>query len=326
MIVVTGAAGHIGNVLVRELLPGGEDVRALVPLWEDAAPLDGLSVEIVEGDVRDVDSLVRAFEGSDLVFHLAGMVTITNGWSELLSQVNVAGTRNVIHACLKTDVRRLVYTSSIHAIVEPPHGVVIDETLPFDPDRTPGDYAKSKALASLEVLGAVEQGLDGVIVCPTGVMGPYDHAPSEMGQLIINVAQRRLKVCLDGAYDFVDVRDVARGLILAAEEGRRGESYILSGEQIAVRDLLSLIEEFTGVRAPSLKIPLPLARTVAELARPYYSLTKTRPLFTPYSIQVLTGNCLITCGKACLELGYWPRPIRESVADSITWFGENGML
>lgn len=326
MIVVTGATGHIGNVLVRELLSRGESVRAVVPAWEDITPLKGLDAEIVEADVRDVDSLLRAFKGSDLVFHLAGIVAITPGMKELLSQVNVEGTRNVVQACLQAGVARLVYTSSIHAIVEPPHGTVIDETLPFDPDRTVGDYGRSKAQATLEVLSGVEQGLDAVIVCPTGVIGPYDYAPSEMGQLMIRVAQGSLKVSVEGAYDFVDVRDVARGLVLAAEKGRTGESYILSGERITVEDLMSILEEVTGVPAPSFKVPLALARAGAGVAPLYYKVTKTKPLFTPYSVEVLGSNCLTSSAKAQRELGYSPRPLRESVADSIQWFRENGRL
>lgn len=326
MIVITGATGHIGNVLVRELLSRGENVRAVVPPWEDTMPLDGLAVEIVEGDVRDVASLARAFEGADLVYHLAGIVAITAGMRELLDEVNVEGTRNVVQACLESGVLRLVYTSSIHAIEEPPHGIVIDEKLPFNPDGTLGDYGRSKAEASLEVLKGVEQGLDAVIVCPTGVIGPYDYAPSEMGQLMIRVAQGKLKASVEGAYNFVDVRDVATGLMLAAQKGRTGESYILSGERIAVDQLMAMLEEITGVKAPSFKVPLALARAGAEFAPLYYKVTNTKPLFTSYSIEVLGSNCLTTCAKARRELGYSPRPLRESVADAIHWFRENGKL
>jgi len=232
MIVVTGATGHIGNVLVRELLSRGENVRVVIPPFEDTTPLDGLKVEMVEGDVRQVDSLIQAFKEGDVVYHLAGIISILPGKSKLLYQVNVMGTRNVVGACLKTDVRRLVYTSSIHAIAEPPHGTAIDETLPFDPDRAIGEYDRSKAQATLEVLKAVQQGLDAIIVCPTGVVGPYDFKLSEMGQLFIDFAKKKLKAYIDGAYDFVDVRDVAIGHILACEKGHTGESYILSGERV----------------------------------------------------------------------------------------------
>jgi dihydroflavonol-4-reductase len=326
MIAVTGATGHIGSLLVNELILGGEKVRAIVPKFEDTTPLNGLNVEIIEGDVRKVDSIIKALEYCDVVYHLAGIVTIEQGKSDLLHQVNVVGTRNVVDACLRNHVRRLIYTSSVHAIHEPPHGTVIDETLPYAPDKVLGDYAKSKARASLEVLKGVRRGLDVVIVCPTGVIGPNDYRPSEMGELVINVIRGKLKGYLDGAYDFVDVRDVVRGLILACEKGRSGESYILSGEQITIRDLFLIVEEITGAKAPSFKVPGWLARTAGKITPLYYRLTKKRALFTSYSVEVLSSNSVVSSKKARCELGYHSRPLRESVADSIRWFRENGRL
>lgn len=326
MIVVTGATGHIGNVLVRELSTKGKRIRTIIPAFEDRLPLKGLRADIVEGDVRKIDSLIKAFKGSDIVYHLAGVISILPGKSKLLYQVNVVGTRNVVEACLKSGVNRLVYISSIHAIAEPPHGTVIDETFPFDPDKTVGKYGKSKALATLEVLKGVRQGLDAVIVCPTGVIGPYDYKISEIGQLILSFTKGKLKAYLDGAYDFVDVRDVVKGLILTCEKGKAGQSYILSGEQVTVRYLLSILEEVTGVKAPSFKIPVRLARAVGTLASLYYSLGKTKPLFTTYSIDVLASNSLVSSRKASSELGYSARPIRESIADAVQWFREIGRL
>jgi len=322
-VVVTGATGHIGNVLIRQLLSRGENVRVVIPPLEDTAPLDGLKVEISECDIRKIDSLIAAFKESDVIYHLAGIISILPGKSELLHQVNVLGTRNVVEACLKTGVRRLIYTSSIHAVKEPPHGIVIDETYPYDPDNVLGDYAKSKARATLEVLKGIDQGLDAVIVCPTGVIGPYDYKISEMGQLIVKFIKGGLKTYIDGAYDFVDVRDVATGLILACEKGRSGESYIVSGEQINIYSLLLILEEITGIKAPSFKIPVWLARTAGKVASPYYYLTKTKPLFTAYSVDVLASNSLISSAKARLELGYSTRSIRESIVDAVAWFREN---
>ncbi|GAG87791.1 unnamed protein product, partial [marine sediment metagenome] len=170
------------------------------------------------------------------------------------------------------------------------------------------------------------RGLDTVIVCPTGVIGPYDYKVSEMGKLIIDFIQKRLKAYIEGAYDFVDVRDVAIGHILAAEKGKSGESYILSGEQITVNDLLQILEEISDVRAPSFKIPVELARVIAAITFPYYSLTKTKPLFTPYSIDVLTSNSLVSCEKARQELGFSSRTIRKSIVDAFQWFKENDRL
>jgi len=189
-----------------------------------------------------------------------------------------------------------------------------------------GEYAKCKAQATLEVLKGVEQGLNAVVVCPTGVIGPYDYKISEMGQLIINASKGKLRAYIEGAYDFVDVRDIATGLILASEKGRSGESYILSGERITISDLLLILEEITGVKAPSFKVPAWLARTLGTITTPYYRLTKTKPLFTAYSVDVLESNSQISSEKAHYELGYSSRYIRESVADAVSWFKENSKL
>ncbi|MFC1950082.1 NAD-dependent epimerase/dehydratase family protein [Chloroflexota bacterium] len=241
MIVITGATGHIGNVLVRELIAHGQTVRALVLSDDDLRPLLGLNTEIVHGDVTDLRSLESAFAGADLVFHLAGIVTIMSSMKKVLERVNVGGLRNVVTACQATGVHRLIYTSSIHAVAEPPHGTIIDETQPFDPDRVLGDYARSKARATLLLLDEVGKGvIDAVICCPTGVIGPWDYGISNIGQLIFDFASGHLKSYVRGAYDFVDVRDVACGLILAAEKGQSGHHYIFSGAQVQVSELMNM--------------------------------------------------------------------------------------
>lgn len=324
MIVVTGATGHIGNVLVRKLLKRGENVRAVIPAGEDARSLEGLEVERVEGDLRDSESLIRAFEGARMVYHLAGIITILSGQDDLLYRVNVEGTRNVVDAGIKTGIERLVYTSSVHALEEPPQGTVIDETCPYGVECARGGYDRTKAQASLEVIKGVEKGLDAVIVCPSGVIGPYDYRISQMGQLILTFMKGNLRAYVDGAYDFVDVRDVAEGLILAGERGECGESYILSGEQITVPELFLTLEDITGVKAPSLKLPLWVVRIASRASPIYYKIAKSKPLFTAYSTEVLVSNSQITSEKARRELGYSPRPIRESIKDSVVWFRENG--
>jgi len=158
------------------------------------------------------------------------------------------------------------------------------------------------------------------------VTGSYDYKVSEMGQLIMDFLERKLKAYVVGSYDFVDVRDVARGHILAGQKGEAGQTYILSGERITVVELLSTLEEITGVKAPSLKMPRRLARAAGVLASPYYWLTKARPLFTAYSIDVLASNSLVSSEKARRELGYSSRPVEESIKDAIEWFKEAGMV
>ena len=319
MIVVTGATGHIGNVLVRELLREGERVRALIGPSRNTAPLEGLDVEKVEGDVRDLNSLLKAFKGAHLVYHLAAEISTVPGRNKLLQEVNVEGTKNVMEACLKSGVKRLIYTSSV-SVFSLDSGKSVHEDLFIDPHSLSGEYDKSKAFATLEVLKGTEKGLDAVIVCPTGVIGPYDFKPSEMGRFILDFLMGKIKAYVEGAYDFVDVRDVARGHVLAASRGQKGGIYILSGERLTIGALLSMLEEVTGIKAPSLRVPKSLALLSAKLALPYYSVTGRRPRFTPYVIRTITSNIRVKTSKAREELGYSPRPLKESIRDTVKWF------
>jgi dihydroflavonol-4-reductase len=326
MIVITGATGHLGNVLVRKLLYQNKKVRVVILPGENTASLEGLEVDKVEGDVRDPDSLRRAFQGADLVFHCAGVISILPGQNQQLYQVNVLGTRNVVNMCLETRVKRLVYTSSIHALSEPASGIVFDESSGFNPENVLGEYSKSKTLGTLEVIKGIEKGLDAVILCPSGIIGPYDYRVSEMGKLIVDFVKGKVKVYIGGAYDFVDVRDVAKGHILAGEKGRKGECYILSGQQISVLQLLKFLEEITGAKAPSLKVPHQVARVTGFFNVLYCNLMKIKPLFTPFSIDVLASNSLVCCQKAQDELGYSSCSIYESIRDTVQWFKQKGMI
>jgi dihydroflavonol-4-reductase len=327
LILVTGATGHIGNVLIRELTNQGKAVSAFVLPDDDCQPLAGLPVDIIYGNVLDVGSLESACEGVDLIFHLAGIVTILPGMTELLERVNLGGMRNVIAACRAKGVRRLVYTSSIHAIAEPPHGTVIDESQPFDPDRVLGDYARSKARATLLLLDEVSKGgLDAVICCPTGVIGPWDYGVSSIGQLILDFASGHLKSYVSGAYDFVDVRDIANGLALAAEKGQTGRHYIFSGAQVQVPELMAELARAIGNPAPTYRIPATIARAAGVLASIYYRLLRRRPVFTAYSIDVLRSNSEVSSARACGELGFKSRPWQESIRDHVEWFRDEGIL
>jgi dihydroflavonol-4-reductase len=323
MILVTGATGHIGNVLIRKLLDQGRKVRALIWRDEDTTSLKGLQVEQVQGDVLDPASLEPAMGGVETVYHLAGIISIMPGRNPFVWKVNVEGTRNILEAARHAQVRRLVYTSSIHAIGRSPHGVAMDESLGFDQDNPYGEYDRSKAAASLEVQKAANQGMDAVIVCPTGVIGPYDFRGSEMGEVIRNASEARTMFYVEGAYDFVDVRDVADGMIAANAIGRQGESYILSGQRLSVRYLLETVREVTGLAFSSIKIPFSLAEFAARFTPWYYLKTKVKPRFTPYSLEVLQSNSNISHAKAARELGYHPRPLHETITDTVRWLFEN---
>ena len=326
MDVVTGATGHVGNVIARELLARGRTVKVLMRKTSNAAVFEGLEIEKAIGDILDIDSLIKAFTNADVVFHSAAIISIMPGRNRFIHKTNVAGTQNVIKACIKCGVKRLVYISSIHAIKEPPCGVIIDESLPFGIDNPLSEYARSKAKASLEVLKSTGNGLDAVIVYPTGVIGPYDYKISSLSKTIIDYANKKLRFSIDGAYDFVDVRDVAVGCILACDKGKTGEGYILSGERVTVDELMSILEGITGVKKPRYKIPIMLAKTAATFSPIYYKLSRTQPCFTRYSIYTLLSNSLISHEKASNDLGYFPQDINKSVEDNVEWLREHRVL
>lgn len=324
MIAVIGATGHIGNCLARILAEGREEVVCIVPEREDLTPLGDLKVSIRYADITNYESIKNALSGCRKVFHLAGIVSISKKDFEKVYKVNVVGTRNVIRACIENNVERLVYTSSVHALMEPVKGIVIDEKAPLFPSY--GNYAKTKAIATREVLKATRSGLNAVIVCPTGVIGPYDFKMSEMGTLLRDFGKKKIVPYINGYYDFVDVRDVARGHVLAMEKGKTGEIYILSGEKISVREILDTANREFPSRRTLVRIPIFAAKMAAFLAPLASILTREKPLFTEYSIYVLQSNCDISCEKAKKELGYSARNIRESIRDSIIWFRENGLI
>ncbi|MDX9992297.1 MAG: SDR family oxidoreductase [Anaerolineales bacterium] len=326
MNLVTGATGHIGNVLIRHLLQRGQKVRAFVLPNDNLTPLDGLDVEIVYGDVLDPASIERALSGVDLVYHMAAIITIMPGKNDLVQRINVEGTRNMLSAAKKARIRRFIYTSSIHAIQRAPHGTTITESLPYDPHNPYGAYDISKAQASLLVEQAARDGLDTVLICPTGVIGPYDFHVSLMGAGILRYWDNKEVLYFAGGYDYVDVRDVADGMIAAAEKGRSGESYLLSGGYLSNTDLVETGRKLVGGSYRLRELPIPLVNFLTRIMPLYYRMSKKSPQLTPYAVEVLQSNASISHAKATRELGYQPRPLLESLQDSLGWFKENTHL
>jgi dihydroflavonol-4-reductase len=318
-VVVTGAAGHLGGNLVRTLLADGHEVRAVVR--QDRRALEGLPVEIVTGDVLDPASLQAAFAGAEVVYHLAALISVTGSQGGRVAAVNVGGAANVAAACLAAGVHRLVHVSSIHAYCQEPRDQALDETRAAADTRPALAYDASKAAGERAVLAAVERGLDAVIVNPTAVIGPNDFKPSRMGQVVLDLMHRRMLALVVGAFDWVDARDVCEGAVAAAEHGRTGQRYLLSGHHLDLRELAVLVACAAGVKPPRLVVPQALARPVAPLAEAWSRLVGARPRFTPESLRVLrTCNPRISHDKASAEFGYRPRPLDATVRDTVAWF------
>jgi len=326
MDLVTGSTGFIGNVLIRQLLKRSRKVRAFLRSSSDISILGDLDIEKVTGNILDTGSMVKTFKGVDTVYHLAAMITILSGENRLLREINLEGTRNVLKACLKAGVGKLVYTSSIHALKEPPEGITINENMPYDPENLRGEYDRSKAQASIEVMEAGKRDIHTVILCPTGTLGPYDWRLSPITNTFLNFYNGKMNMGINGAFDFVDVRDVAEGHIMAAEKAETGENFILSGERVTMKRMFGILEEITSVKGPSIYVPTLLAKAYCFFTPLYYRMSKKTPTFTNYSINTLQGNSFVSHRKASKKLGYKARSVKESIGDTFKWFREFGFI
>ncbi len=323
-VVVTGASGHLGGNLVRALLAQGRKVRALVHRGTRA--VDGLDVEIIRGDLADLNSLKRAFEGAEVVYHAAALISLTyRDWPQL-EAVNVRGVQNVLEACRASGVKRLVHFSSIHALEQNPLDEPLDENRPLvTARRGVPPYNRSKAAGERLVRAAAAGGMDAVILYPTGILGPYDFGPSHFGEVILRLARGTMPALVRAGFDWVDVRDVVQGALLAEAKALSGERYLLSGRWVSLQGLADTVADFSGVPAPRLVFPL----VMAQLGTPFAGLLRSsqrRPLYTSVSIQSLKNNPDIRHTKATQELGYHPRPFSETIRDTLQWFENAGML
>lgn len=326
MIVVTGASGLVGGNLVRALSAQGRSVRALV--HRDRRALGGLEVETASADLTDSASLERAFRGAEAVYHLAGSISIRmDNWDEV-RRVNVEGTRNVIEACLRSGVEKLVYFSSIHAYRQQPFELPLDEDRPLlsDDDAHIPPYERSKAAAERLVRGAPERGLATVIIIPTAILGPYDFCPSYLGQALQMLTGGRIPALVRGGYNWVDVRDVVAGAIQAerlASLVPGGSRYILSGHWHTIKELAQVAAGITGKSAPRFVVPVWLAELFQPVMAKLAQLNGSQPLYTQAMLQAMRSNRRISHARATKDLGYAPRPFEQTLRDTLDWFTQN---
>ena len=320
---VTGATGFLGRAVTRRLLTKTADIYALVMKGDPLAADLPDGIRVCMGDVCDPSSLDAFLEGADgesCVIHCAGIVSVASRPGEQLYNVNVGGTKNIIDACISHGVGKLVYVSSVHALAEKPKGIEIDaETDAFDPNRLVGDYAKSKAMATRVILDAARASLDASIVLPSGIIGPGDTAGGSITELLLSFLAGKLPIAVKGGYDFVDVRDVATGIVACAEKGVRGKCYILSGHYATIRDILETVGRSTGIKKAVSYLPVALAKIIA----PFYELDsirrKKKLFFTPYAVHVLQSNARFSKKASENDLGYTPRSLKETLLDTVKW-------
>lgn len=325
-VVITGASGLLGGNLAVALHAAGHEVVATRRANTQVRHLDDVPIAWVDADLGSRDALARAFAGAAAVFHCAAAVTVKREVTPEMTAANVTGTANVLEAAITANVGRLVHTSSVVAVGLSTDGRPCDETATwnFDREGLVDAYAITKRQAE-EVVHAAGDRIDAVIVNPTYMFGPRDARPSS-GKLIIDVVERRVPGWTPGYNNFVDVRDVARGMIAAWQRGRRGERYILAGHDMTYGDVMRTIARVAGVRPPRFKVPHPIARLVGR----WGDLVERRggdPVVNSTQIRyAFTDRFRFQSTKAARELGYTISPLEPAIADAIAWFRANGML
>jgi dihydroflavonol-4-reductase len=325
-ILVTGATGFVGSAVARRALAAGATVRVLVRPGSDRRNLDGLKVEVAEGDLRRPESLAAALDGCRALFHVAADYRFWVPDPAELYRANVDGTLALMRAAMDAGVERIVYTSSVATLGIPGNGTPGDEATPVGLAAMIGDYKRSKFLAEQGVSKLAAAGLPVVIVNPTAPVGPRDVKPTPTGRVILEAAAGRMPAFVDTGLNLVHVDDCAEGHWLAFERGRPGERYVLGAQDLTLRQILGIVAELTGRPPPRIRLPHRPMVGVAHLAERWARLTGRPPFATVDELRMAKKHMFFSSAKAMAELGYRPRPPRGGIADAVGWFREAGYL
>lgn len=317
--VVTGGKGHVGFALVKELAERGEKIRLL--LRSDSPVFDDIDCEKFMGDVCDLSSLERAFEGADTVYHVAGVVDISGKKDKQVWEVNVEGTKKVVEACKKAGVKTLIYVSSIDAIPMGEGNRELREISHFDPDLLEGTYAKSKAIATQYVLDNADDNLKVCVIHPSTCIGPYDNnGTSSVVSVIKLFSKGMFPMTFDfGTCNFIDVRDCAKVMVAAAEKGGNKECYLACGSVITLDDFIGVLADACGKKHPKMVLKKDFIDKVIPVYEKISEFAKLPPMINEYSIRKINENFNFVNTKARNELGFEPRPLKESLVDTIEW-------
>lgn len=327
--IVTGCTGYVGNVLTKKLLEENCRVIGLARSEDKAARVfPSTKPEFVFGDITDVAAIERLFEGGGafVVIHTVAKVTIGEGSEKELYDVTVGGTQNIVDACLRHDVKKLLHISSTESL---PSGKTLDENLSGyepDPDKARKGYSRAKCAADAVVMQAVKTGgLNASLLMLAGVLGPGDYSNSHMTQMFIDYIEGRLPASISGGYNDFDIRDVADVLPEIIDKAKSGESYIFANKPDKINDVLKIISRKTGRK---MLVTLPM--WVAYVGLPFLGIAAKvrgkRPLYTAAALASLREKADFPIGKSVREFGYNPRPLEETVCDHIDFLVENGML
>ena len=325
-VLITGATGFIGNHVTRMCLEQGDEVRVMVMPGEDRSPLDGLDVEFVEGNLLDASSLPKCVEGIDGLYQMAALFAVWTKDPDLHYKINVNGAEAILRSAMAAGVKKVVFTSSIAAIGVPKNGALANEQTTFNSWPWASEYIMSKYISHQMVKGLVAEGLPAVMVLPGLPFGPGDRAPTPTGSMMVMALKGKMGNYWDGGACAVDVRDVARGHLLAMEKGRVGESYILTNKEgnMTNKDLLDLIGREAKIDKMATKeVSHGLMLRVSKIAEFFAKITGKAPPTTYKNTLYTLQHHYMDPSKAINELGLPQTPIETAMRDSAQWFRDN---
>jgi dihydroflavonol-4-reductase len=322
---ITGSTGFIGAAVARLLIAKGHKLRVLTRANNDRRNLEGLDVEIIEGDLADPDSYLHALKNCRYLFHVAADYRIWVPDATTMHRVNIHGTRALMLAALDAGIERIIYTSSVATLGLHKNGTPANEESSSTLADMVGIYKQSKFIAEQEVRNLIiQQQLPAIIVNPSSPIGPRDIKPTPTGRIIVDAVKGRIPAYVDTGLNIVHVDDVAMGHWLAFERGLIGERYILGGENLSLCQILGLIAEIANRPAPRIKIPckaiFPIAYGMEIAAR----LTGKEPMISCDALSMAKNKMFFSSNKAEQTLGYTARPAREAISDAINWFRAQG--
>jgi len=324
---VTGATGFVGSALVRKLLERGEDVAVLVRKESDCRNLLDQKVEVVYGDICDMDSLLRAMRGSTRVYHAAAEYTLWVRDRRSIYEANVKGTRNILAAAVETGVERVVYTSTVGTLGNPGDGTPGREDTPVGLEDMVGDYKKSKFLAEQEALRFAREGLPVVVVNPSTPVGPRDIKPTPTGKMILDFINGKMVAYLNTGLNLVDVDDVATGHILAMEKGVPGEKYILGNRDLTLKEIFGILSGLTGIPAPKVRLPYGFVFPIALASTAISDYITHRPPIAPVdAVRMARKYMFFDPSKAVKMLGMPQNPVEDALERAVLWFKDSGMV
>jgi 3beta-hydroxysteroid-4beta-carboxylate 3-dehydrogenase (decarboxylating) len=325
-VLVTGGSGHLGANLLRRLAADGRhELRALARRGENNEALSGLDVEVVYGDLRDLESMRAATNNVGRIFHCAAQISTIEGEEQSLFETNVVGTKNLLQAARENGVGRVVVTGSFSAVGHRHDGVPSDETVPFNPFDKVMPYEKSKQAVELECLRGVAEGQDVVIATSCAIIGPHDYLPSRMGAVLRDFANGKLRAYIPGGFEFVAARDIAEGHVLAMDKGRSGQKYIISSGYHSMDTMMEIYERVTGKSRPRRLNPRVMA-VISEVTQFVGStFFPSRPQrLTPGAVRILRMERHADTSKAKRELGFVPTSIEDAAREAYEFFAARG--